>query len=147
MHVPIVKCSGEILLQRLLHGCSRHLSGLSRFELRLSTIAVKTGGCPRTVPPIKEVAEESQTHTHTHTAHGVLGRRTQERIVTGRNEQEPQTNVCSNPSAESSHPIKSGQQSKAQLSGSAPVFRFCPTTCPIQRSSPEGSLVHPLDVS
>ena len=142
-----MKCAGEVGTQWLLHSYSPHLSGLSRFELRPLIIAVKTGGCPRTVPPTKDVVEESQTHTHTHTEHGLIGRRTQERIVTGRNEQEPQTNVCSNPSAESSHPIKSAQQSKAQLSGSAPTFTSCPATCPMQRSSPEGSLVHALDVS
>ena len=59
----------EIYPETLLHSCSRHLSGLWCFELRLSTIAVKTGGYPRTVPSIKEVAEESQTHTRTHTHH------------------------------------------------------------------------------
>ena len=62
-------CAREVGPQLLLHSCSRHLSGLSRFGLRLSTIAEKIGGCPRTVPPIKEVPEESQTHTHTHTQH------------------------------------------------------------------------------
>ena len=33
---------------------------------------------------------ESNTHSHTHTAHRCLGAGTQERIVTGENEQEPQ---------------------------------------------------------
>ena len=117
--------------------CSRQLSGFSRFELRPSTNAPKIGGCPRTVPPIKEVAESSQTHIHTHTALRFLDASIQEKIVTGENEQEPQISACPNPRSDSSNPIKSVRISKDQICRSVTAFTLYSTTCLMQRSSPK----------
>ena len=79
---PPVRCTVEVSPQRLFHICSHQSSGLLHIELLPSTTITKTGGYPCTVPPIKEVAESSRTHTHTHTAHRCLDAGTQERIVT-----------------------------------------------------------------
>ena len=141
-----VACALEVFLAELLLNWSHQLLGLSRLKLRPSVKHRKLGGCPRTVPP-DEGGDVIGRIRKRYTQHRVLrdAEKTR-RLLHDENEQESQISAYPNSSSDSSNPIKSVQKPKAQLYRYTAAFARYSATCLMQRSSPEGTLVHGSDV-
>lgn len=126
----------------LLYNCTCQSLGCCAQAPTLSKIH-NLGGCWRTA---HQKLGGDGTELRTCAAPSAWMHRNQQLLWHWRAKQEPQTTTCSNPSSESSNPIKSFPPSHAKLSKFIPAFKQYPAQCLMQTSLPQGSFAHASDV-